>query len=135
MKIVLAIDGSKYSEAAVQSVIEQAQPGTEVPVLHVVQPPSQALEFVVSAAGQVAGYMPTLAPEFEAELKQAGELVAKTVGLLRSKDLTATFAVEQGDPKSKIIEVADKWRADLIVVGSHGRKAWNTFYWEALRRL
>jgi nucleotide-binding universal stress UspA family protein len=128
MKIVLAIDGSKYSEAAVQSVIEQAQPqGTEVRVLHVVQPPSQALEFVVSAAGQVAGYMPTLAPEFEAELKQAGELVAKTVGLLRSKDLTATFAVEQGDPKSKIIEVADKWRADLIVVGSHGRKGLEHF--------
>jgi len=29
--------------------------------------------------------------------------------------------VEPGEPASKIIEVANNWHADLIVMGSHGR--------------
>jgi nucleotide-binding universal stress UspA family protein len=127
MKILLPIDGSRFSDAAVRSVAEQAQQGIEVRVLHVVQTPSTALEFLVSAAGQMAGYMPTFAPELKAELKRAEELVTKTSELLRSKGLTVVSAVEQGDPKSKIIEEANKWSADLIVIGSHGRKGLEHF--------
>ncbi len=128
MKILLAVDGSKFSDAAVQSVIEQVPPqGTEVRVLHVVEPPSKGLEFAVAAAEQVAGCALSLAPEVEAELKRADALVAKSAELLRSKGLTAIAAVEQGDPKSKIIEAASKCRADLIVVGSHGRKGLEHF--------
>ena len=38
MRILLAIDDSKFSEAAVEMVIEQARPhGTEVRILHVVE--------------------------------------------------------------------------------------------------
>jgi nucleotide-binding universal stress UspA family protein len=49
------------------------------------------------------------------------------------KDLIATFRnrtavpsgvrewIEPGMPASKIVEVAKKWPADLVVVGSHGR--------------
>ena len=29
-------------------------------------------------------------------------------------------AVEFGDPKSKFLEAAEEWHADLIVLGSHG---------------
>jgi nucleotide-binding universal stress UspA family protein len=29
--------------------------------------------------------------------------------------------VESGDPASRVVEVAKNWRADLIVMGSHGR--------------
>jgi nucleotide-binding universal stress UspA family protein len=40
MKILLAIDDSKFSEAAIQAVIAQAHSkDTEVRVLHVVEPP------------------------------------------------------------------------------------------------
>ena len=127
MKILLPIDGSRFSDAAVQSVIDQAPQGTEVRVLHVAEPPSTSLKCVVFAAGEIAGYMPKLTPEWEAELKEAEELVANTAGLLRSKGLTVVSAVEQGDPKSKIIEDAHKWRADLIVIGSHGRKGLEHF--------
>jgi nucleotide-binding universal stress UspA family protein len=30
--------------------------------------------------------------------------------------------IEEGDPKSKIVEVARQWEADMIVMASHGRK-------------
>jgi nucleotide-binding universal stress UspA family protein len=122
MKIVLAIDGSKFSEAAVQNVIERARPqDAEVQVLHVVEPPS------LLVAREMGGYDPALGAAWEAETKEAEGLVAKVAKELRSKDLKVTTKVEQGDPKSKIIEVASKWRADLIVVGSHGRKGLEHF--------
>jgi nucleotide-binding universal stress UspA family protein len=128
MKILLAIDDSKFSEAAVQSVIDRAaKEGAEVRVLHVVEPPSMPLEFVVSAAGEMAGYMPKLGPEWEAESKRAETLVATIAAELRAKGMQATSVVEQGDPKSKIIEHAMQWHADLIVLGSHGRTGLDRF--------
>jgi nucleotide-binding universal stress UspA family protein len=36
-------------------------------------------------------------------------------------------AVEEGDPKSKIVEDAAHWHADLIILGSHGRKGMDRF--------
>ena len=122
MKIVLAIDGSKFSEAAIRTVIEQAHPqDTEIQVLHVVEPPS------LLVAREMGGYDWALDAVWEAETKEAEALVTKVADELRSKGLKVTTTVEQGDPKSKIIDAASKWRADLIVVGSHGRKGLEHF--------
>ena len=122
MRIVLAIDGSKFSEAAVQTVIEQARPkDTEIQILHVVEPPS------LLVAREMGGYDRALDAVWEAETKQAEALVTKVADRLRSKGLKVTTTVEQGDPKSKIIDVASKWQADLIVLGSHGRKGLEHF--------
>lgn len=122
MKILLPVDGSKFSETAVQSVIEQAPPhGTEVRVLHVVEPPS------LLVAREMGGYDAALDAVWKTETKEAEALVTKVAKGLRSKGLKVTTAVEQGDPKSKIIEAASKWRADLIVVGSHGRNGLGNF--------
>lgn len=122
MKIVLATDGSKFSEAAAQAVITQGRPdNTEIQVLHVVEPPS------LLVAREMGGYDRALDAVWEAETKQAQALVTKVADMLRSKGLKVTTTVEQGDPQSKIIEAASKWRANLIVVGSHGRKGLEHF--------
>ena len=122
MKILLAIDDSKFSEAAVQTVAERARSqDAEIRVLHVVEPPS------LLVAREMGGYDPGLDAVWEAETKQAEALVTKVANDLRSKGLKATTTVEQGDPKSKIIDAASKWRADLIVVGSHGREGLEHF--------
>jgi nucleotide-binding universal stress UspA family protein len=122
MKILLAIDESKSSQAAVQSVVALSwPPGTEVRVLHVVEPPSLL----------VGRGMAGPDPEFEAVWKtfrdHAKALVAKATEALRKSGLNAAPVVEDGDPKSKIIDMAKEWHADLIVVGSHGRKGLNRF--------
>ena len=122
MKIVLAIDGSKFSEAAAQAVITQRRPdSTEIQVLHVVEPPS------LLVAREMGGYDRALDAVWEQETKQAQALVTKVADELRSKGLKVTTTVEQGDPKSKIIDAASKWHADLIVVGSHGHKGLEHF--------
>jgi len=58
-------------------------------------------------------------------LAEASEHAAKRF-LATFREPTATRSVvpefvEPGDPATKIIEVANNWHADLIVMGSHGR--------------
>ena len=122
MKVLLAVDGSKYSEAAVRTVLEQSRPpDTEIQVLHVVEPPS------LLVGREMSGYDRALDAVWEAETKHAEDLVTKVAGELRAKGLKVTTSVHQGDPQSKIIDVAAKWHADLIVLGSHGRKGFEHF--------
>jgi len=122
MRILLAIDDSKFSEAAVEAVIAQARPhGTEVRVLHVVEAPP------LLVARELGGYEPALQNAMEFQKEQAAALVAKTAEVLRARNLEVTTALEVGDPKSQILDVAEQWHADLIVLGSHGRKGLNRF--------
>jgi nucleotide-binding universal stress UspA family protein len=122
MKILLAVDDSKFSEAAIQSVLAQARPQeTEVRVLHVLEPPSLLL------GREMGGYDPELEAVWKALREQAKALVGKTEGKLRTAGFTVSPSFEEGDPKSRIIDVAKEWKADLIVLGSHGRKGMERF--------
>ena len=122
MKILLAIDDSKFSEAAVEMVIEQARPpGAEVRILHVVQEPP------LLVGRELGGYESALQDALESQKQHAEALIAKTAQLLRSRSLKVTAGLEVGDAKSKILDVAEEWHADLIVLGSHGRKGLNRF--------
>lgn len=121
-RILLPIDDSKYSEAAAQLLSEQFRPHTvEVKVVYVVEPPDP---FV---AREMGAFDLNLDAAWDAMTKQAAILVAKVAEVLCSKGLGATGVVEQGDPKARIIEVAKEWQADLIVLGSHGRKGLEHF--------
>jgi nucleotide-binding universal stress UspA family protein len=122
MRILLAIDDSKFSEAAAETVIEQARPhGTEVRILHVLESPP------LLVARELGGYEPALQNALEFQKQHAEALVAKVAEFLRARGLKVTAALEMGDPKSKILDVAEEWHADLIVLGSHGRKGLNRF--------
>jgi nucleotide-binding universal stress UspA family protein len=122
VRILLAIDDSKFSEAAIETVLEQARRhGTEVRVLHVVESPP------LLVARELGGYEPVLENALEFQKQQAEAVVAKAAELLRARGVKMTAAVEMGDAKSKILDVAEEWHADLIVLGSHGRKGLNRF--------
>jgi nucleotide-binding universal stress UspA family protein len=115
MRLLLAVDDSKFSEAATQAVIAQYQPeGTEVKVLNVVD---LAIPIPTSDA---AGFR-------QESLKHGQELVQRTERLLSNAGYKTQTAVDEGDPKSKIIDQATQWNAELIVVGSHGRKGVDRF--------
>jgi len=42
--------------------------------------------------------------------------------VIRAAGLQAASVVRQGHIRTTVVDVAAKWHADLIVVGSHGRK-------------
>jgi nucleotide-binding universal stress UspA family protein len=115
MRILLAIDDSKFSEAATQAVIAQHRSqGTQVKILNVVD---LAIPIPTSYA---AGFR-------EESLKHGQEVVRRAEQILNKAGYTVQTAVEEGDPKSKIIDQATQWKADLIVMGSHGRKGIDRF--------
>jgi nucleotide-binding universal stress UspA family protein len=122
VKILLAIDGSKFSDAATQAVIARSQEkDVEVRVVHVVEPPNLLI------GREMGGFDPALEQVWTEETKRAHALVDKTAEALRSHGMKVSTAVEQGEPKSAIIDVSKEWRADLIVVGSHGHSAFDRF--------
>lgn len=121
-RILLAIDDSRFSEAALRLVIEQVRPKEmEVRVLQVVEPPP------LLVLREMGGYDPAMERIWEGRTKQAEDLVAKTADTLRSKVVKVTTAVVQGDPRSKILDAAEKWKAELIVLGSLGRTGLERF--------
>ena len=117
MRILLAVDGSKFSEAAAQAVIARYRVRElEVRVFHAAEPPT------LFTAPEMAEYIPP-----EESVQEAKALVAKTADALRSAGINVTTDIVQGDPKTLIIENAEAWGADLIVLGSHGRRGLKRF--------
>jgi nucleotide-binding universal stress UspA family protein len=122
MKILIAIDGSDFSQAALQSVIARPwPPDTEVKVLHVVEPPSLLM------GREMGGYDPEFEMVWKALREQAKDLVTKAAERLREAKFKVSTDLVEGDPKSRIIDIAQEWRADMIVLGSHGRTGIDRF--------
>lgn len=121
MKILLAVDDSKFSDAATQKVIHNFRTDqTQVCVLHVVEPLLLYREF-----GQ--GDIHALADAEKQLLEDGKSLVAKVEQVIRDSGFKVRGIVEEGDHREKIIDYAAKWKADLIVLGSHGRKGMDRF--------
>ncbi len=121
MKILLAIDDSKYSEAVKQAVVWQFRPEqTEVCVLHVVAP---LIIIPYSYVGQVEN----VEAAQQERLKEGKELVKRASQSLSKSGFKVQTVAEEGDPRTEIIDYAAHWNADLILVGSHGRKGLDRF--------
>ena len=118
MKILVGIDYSKSSGDVVSAMVKQFRTeNTEVRVLHVLQP-------IAPAPPQMA---PGYAPELEDQKKPAEELVGRIASQLRSAGFKVDALVEVGDIRESIIDSAEEWGADLIVVGSHGQRGIQRF--------
>jgi len=116
MKILLPIDQSKYSEAAIKEVRKRTWPArSTVRVLSVIEPlPVPAAEVWYDNRGSLAAA--------EREMRKTIEnLTADRADKLRKKNLKVEIAIREGHPRTAIVDEAQKWKADLIVMGSHGR--------------
>ena len=118
MKILLAVDGSECSDRAVTEVSERPwPPASEVKVVYAVELP------VVPAVEPWA-----VPPEYFEQAIKAGRdtgraAVERAVSTLRAgadRALKVTSEIIEGSPKRVILDEAETWGADLIVVGSHG---------------
>jgi nucleotide-binding universal stress UspA family protein len=121
MKILLPIDESSCSSAAVQTVIQQFRPeDAEVRVLHVDEwpkdlPTSLAFSEGPSAAQQIV----TL---HEERCRRHRALVGAAARRLEAARFHATTELREGDARHGILDAAAAWKPDLIVLGSHGRR-------------
>lgn len=108
MKILIAVDGSSASDAAVQEVTSRPWPkGSEFSLVTAVDP-----FFFVRA--------PLVLEEAKKSTKQ--ELEEDAEGL-RAKGWPVETGVLLDNPRHAISKMATEWKAELIVLGSHGRGA------------
>ena len=124
MKILIATDGSDYSQAAVEECCRMViHPDTaEVLIVSAYEDtfPITAEPFALSS-----DYYQKLTDSLT-DLATSSVTVAKQA--IRDRFPDSRFSVSTeilcGPPDQIIIEKAREWNADLIVVGSHGRGFW-----------
>jgi len=110
-KILIAIDKSESAEKVAQSGLELAQQfGSEIALVSIVD--SELYKGDDEATPREIEDMRDI--NFNISQQRVIEKVFKGYPLI-------TF-VEEGNPATVIVKVADKWGADVIVMGTHGRK-------------
>ena len=125
MKILLAVDGSPCSDAAVAEIARRPWPdNSSVKVL-------TAFELPVQPTTEAWAIPLTYFNDMDAALrKQATDVMEHAIQTLKSrlnKTISIDGAVVPGSPRAVILDAAEDWNADLIVVGSHGYRAWERF--------
>ena len=123
MRILLAVDGSVYSDAAVEEIVKRPWPsGSEVQVITAAEMPI------------MVGIEPWAAsPEYFERMEKGIRLAAQDVinramaklNTIEDKTLKISTEIIDGSPRQVIIDEAENWHADLIVMGSRGLGAWN----------
>lgn len=115
MKILIGVDDSAHSKAALEYVKSMKWPaGTRFVVFAVAAP-------VVAYTMVDAGGMTWMKTAEEENTVATEELTARAERELRDAGLATEARVVQGDPREAIVEAARTMKADLVVVGSHGR--------------
>lgn len=123
MKILFATDGAKQSEAAIGTLkLLALAERDEIKVVSVVD---MALPMAIDIYG---GFLPDTT-EFEKTAREnadkiLSETVQKLKGFTDERKLAISTEVLFGSPDSRIVETAEEWRADLIILGSHGYSRW-----------
>jgi nucleotide-binding universal stress UspA family protein len=125
MKILLAVDGSQCSDKAVDEVARRPWPaGSEIKVL-------TAFELPLPPTPEAWAIPPTYFEELDrAASEHARSVVERAITSLKSSMGSAaniTGLAVPGPPRAVILDEAESWGANLIVVGSHGYRAWERF--------
>jgi nucleotide-binding universal stress UspA family protein len=122
MRILITTDGSDFSRAAVEKCCQL-----------VVRPENTAIKIVSVYEIIVPVDIYPTDTEFAQELErsaheQATDFAEAAAAMIRDyfpdSNIDLTTQVSLGAPERILVETAEEWKADLIVVGSHGRGFW-----------
>jgi|SRR6185503_532401 len=123
MKILLAIDGSPCSDAAVKEVARRPWPqGSSLRVL-------TAFESPIPATPETWAVPASYFEEIELALRKQGQNIIESAleKLKANKTFSLSSIIVLGSPRPVILDEAESWGADLIVLGSHGYGALKRF--------
>jgi nucleotide-binding universal stress UspA family protein len=114
MKIVIGVDDSACSDAAIDHVTRAAWPkATTFLVVSAAAP-------IVIGPGEVTA-VDAISRLMEDNEKYHKEIAERAATRLRKAELTADPRLVRGDPRTALVDTARSEHADLMVVGSHGR--------------
>lgn len=111
-KVFVAIDFSPASDEALrQAHLRATSAGADLAVCHIVPNELRSNLLFPQLSEQAALRVPV-------DVERAAEAVAKRVQEITGRE--ATILTDHGTPYAEILKAAEKWSADLIVLGSSG---------------
>ena len=115
MKILLPVDGSELSLQAVRTAISLFGQGLSGSVVVAnVQEPATLYEMVVAPDGAVLQRVSTAA---------GVDALQQAEALLMAANVVYEREIVTGDPAHSIIDVAERFACDMILMGAHGASA------------
>ena len=121
MKIILAVDESRYSTWAVDQLLKlplSKQP--DIHVLHVVD--LEALKHPMLTSTLTNQYKSIMQEETKKRLATGHQLVEAVADRLRARWPSVRTTLDKGNAADTIVAKAKKEKVDLVVVGSHGHR-------------
>jgi nucleotide-binding universal stress UspA family protein len=116
MKLLLAVDGSRYSAPAVEAAVARPWPPGSVVRLLTVEEPAVPL-----AAAPEAVLVSDVAAMARTSHETAQHALREARAILERGTLPVEVVIRQGDARRVIVDEAKAWGADLILMGSRGR--------------
>lgn len=115
--IVVGYDGTRSAERALTRTVELARAfGSKVIVVDVAAP--EPLHAMPGAFGLMPYYYPAAEPEVRPDEALWQEHRSRVQAFFAEADVPAEFAAVIGQPADEIVDVADRHKAELIVVGT-----------------
>ncbi len=116
MRIVLGFDDSPHAVAALKWIVRHEKSSdTHVTIVSAVRTPVTAYAEVYAPA------VPYPTELIEEVTRHHEELCMRAEDELRRAGFPTTVKVLPGDPREALVETARLEKADLLIVGSHGR--------------
>ena len=120
MKVLIGVDDSSFSKAAIEYVKGASWPaGTEFLVIS-----ASAPVFVGPGEAAAPGAIAEIIEQQERFHRDVAEKAAAT---LKEAGFKATGKMVPTDPRGALVDAAKHLPADLVVVGSHGRSGLSKF--------
>lgn len=123
-RILLGTDGSQSASVAAKSIASRPWPeGSQVKILSAVE--LLVPENAMSISSPAPVYPASLLDEVWSDARmRARDAVAEAAQSLSGSGLKVVDGEEapDGDPRTTLLDEAEQWGANLIVLGSHGRR-------------
>ena len=126
-RILVAVDGSQTSNLALEHALQLGKDqGARVRIVHALE----SLQYLVALAG---GYVFDIGELLDSLRREGERVLAASVDKARAGGVAAEAAlIEAKEPMDRaaqiVVEDARRWDADLIVLGTHGRRGFDRLF-------
>lgn len=132
MKVLIAIDGSPFSIAAIDEAARIPwPPDSKVKIISAIEMPTPV---VIGTLPMPDNYYSEWEKALEDQANANTTNALARFGEKGGAGVDATAKTVKGDPKTAIVEEAEHWGADLIIVGTHGYNAFERFWLGSVSR-
>lgn len=116
LRLLVGVDNSRYSAAAVESICRRQWPsGAQVRLVAVVD-----TVMAIASDSSEPAVMKWIEVGDEENWDQVRQIFEPFAEKLRAAGLDAAVMIRRGNPKEELLEEAESWRADCIFVGAKG---------------